>query len=47
VAFVPAKLFSAAVAHARKGDTMTTAELVTCAYDQIEQARAALNAVWN
>jgi predicted ATPase len=30
---------------ARKGETMTTAEIVTYAYDQIDQARAALNAV--
>jgi hypothetical protein len=27
---------------ARKGETMTTAEIVTYAYDQIDQARAAL-----
>jgi predicted ATPase len=31
--------------HARKGETMTTAEIVTYAYDQIDQARAELNAV--
>jgi len=30
---------------ARKGETMTTTELVTYAYDQIDQARAELNAV--
>ena len=30
---------------ARKGETMTTAEMATYAYDQIEQARAELNAV--
>jgi tetratricopeptide (TPR) repeat protein len=30
---------------ARKGGTMTTAEMVTYAYDQIEQARTELNAV--
>jgi hypothetical protein len=30
---------------ARKGETMTTAEIATYAYDQIDQARAALNAV--
>ncbi|MEB3983373.1 adenylate/guanylate cyclase domain-containing protein [Mycobacterium sp. 663a-19] len=30
---------------ARKGETMTTAEMVTYAYDQIEQARAELNTV--
>jgi predicted ATPase len=30
---------------ARKGETMTTAEMVAYAYDQIDQARAALNAV--
>jgi len=30
---------------ARKGENMTTAEIVTYAYDQIDQARAALNAV--
>ena len=30
---------------ARKGETMTTAAMVTYAYDQIDQARAALNAV--
>ncbi|MGO8767668.1 hypothetical protein [Mycobacterium sp.] len=29
----------------RKGETMTTAAMVTYAYDQIDQARAALNAV--
>jgi tetratricopeptide (TPR) repeat protein len=29
---------------ARKGETMTTAEIVTYAYDQIDQARAELNA---
>jgi hypothetical protein len=29
----------------RKGETMTTAEMVTYAYDQIDQARAELNAV--
>ena len=33
------------VSLARKGDTMTTAEMVTYAYDQIDQARAELNAV--
>jgi len=27
---------------ARKGETMTTAEMVTYAYDQIDQARAEL-----
>ena len=30
---------------ARKGESMTTAEMVTYAYDQIDQARAELNAV--
>jgi predicted ATPase/class 3 adenylate cyclase len=30
---------------ARKGETMTTAEMVTYAYDQIDQARVELNAV--
>jgi tetratricopeptide (TPR) repeat protein len=30
---------------ARKGETMTTAEVATYAYDQIDQARAELNAV--
>jgi predicted ATPase len=30
---------------ARKGETMTTAEMVAYAYDQIDQARAVLNAV--
>jgi hypothetical protein len=30
---------------ARKGETMTTAAMVTYAYDQIDQARTALNAV--
>jgi hypothetical protein len=30
---------------ARKGETMTTAEIVAYAYDQIDQARAQLNAV--
>ena len=30
---------------ARKGETMTTAEMVACAYDQIDQARAELKAV--
>jgi hypothetical protein len=30
---------------ARKGKMMTTAEMVTYAYDQIDQARAELNAV--
>jgi hypothetical protein len=30
---------------ARKGETMTTAAIVTYAYDQIDQARAELNAV--
>jgi hypothetical protein len=29
---------------ARKGETMTTAAMVTYAYDQIDQARAELNA---
>jgi hypothetical protein len=29
--------------HARKGETMTTAEIVTYAYDQIDHARTALN----
>jgi hypothetical protein len=29
---------------ARKGETMTTAEIVAYAYDQIDQARAELNA---
>ncbi len=32
---------------ARKGETMTTAEVVAYAYDQIDQARAELNAVSN
>jgi hypothetical protein len=27
---------------ARKGETMTTAAIVTCAYDQIDQARTQL-----
>jgi tetratricopeptide (TPR) repeat protein len=31
--------------HARKGETMTTSAMATYAYDQIDQARAALNAV--
>jgi hypothetical protein len=30
---------------ARKGETMTTAEMATYAYDQIDQARTELNAV--
>jgi hypothetical protein len=30
---------------ARKGEMMTTAEMVTYAYDQIDQARAELDAV--
>jgi hypothetical protein len=30
---------------ARKGETMTTAEMVAYAYDQIDQARTELNAV--
>ena len=30
---------------ARKGETMTTAAVATYAYDQIDQARAELNAV--
>ncbi|MGO9924657.1 MAG: hypothetical protein ACLPLP_00520, partial [Mycobacterium sp.] len=30
---------------ARKGETMTTAEIVAYAYDQIDQARAELKAV--
>ena len=30
---------------ARKGETMTTAEMVTYAYDQIDQARAELKTV--
>jgi hypothetical protein len=30
---------------ARKGETMTTAAMVTYAYDQIDQARTKLNAV--
>jgi hypothetical protein len=30
---------------ARKGETTTTAEMVVYAHDQIDQARAALNAV--
>ena len=30
---------------AREGETMTTAEIVAYAYDQIDQARAELNAV--
>ena len=30
---------------ARQGETMTTAAMVTYAYDQIEQARAELNVV--
>ena len=30
---------------AHNGETMTTAAMVTYAYDQIDQARAALNAV--
>jgi hypothetical protein len=30
---------------ARKGETMATAEMATYAYDQIDQARAELNAV--
>jgi hypothetical protein len=32
---------------ARKGETMTTAAIATYAYDQIDQARAELNAVSN
>jgi hypothetical protein len=32
---------------ARKGETMTTAEMVTYAYDQIDQARTELNAISN
>jgi len=32
---------------ARKGETMTTAAMATYAYDQIDQARAELNAVSN
>jgi hypothetical protein len=31
--------------HARKGETMTTAEIVTYAFAQIDHARAELNAV--
>ena len=31
--------------HPRKGETMTTAEMATYAYDQIDQARAELNVV--
>ena len=30
---------------ARQGETMTTAEMVTYAYDQIDQARIGLSAV--
>ena len=30
---------------ARKGEAMTTAAIVTCAYDQIDQARTEPNAV--
>ena len=30
---------------ARKGETMTTTDMATYAYDQIDQARAELNAV--
>jgi hypothetical protein len=30
---------------ARKGETMTTAEMVAYAFDQIDQARAELNAI--
>ena len=30
---------------ARKGETMTTSEMATYAYDQIDQARAELNTV--
>ena len=30
---------------ARRGETMTTSEMATYAYDQIDQARAELNAV--
>ena len=30
---------------ARKGKTMTTAEMMVYAYDQIDQARASLNAL--
>lgn len=33
------------VSLARKGETMTIAEMVAYAYDQIDQARAELNAV--
>jgi len=41
---------SARVSHnyeslAREGETMTTAAMATYAYDQIDQARAELNAV--
>jgi hypothetical protein len=32
---------------ARTGETMTTADMVAYAYDQIDQARAALNAASN
>ena len=32
---------------ARKGEAMTTAEIAAYAYDQIDQARAELNAVSN
>jgi hypothetical protein len=31
---------------ARKGETMTTAAMVTHAYDQIDEARAELNVGW-
>jgi hypothetical protein len=30
---------------ARKGETMSSAEIATYAYDQIDQAQAALNAI--
>ena len=35
----------AGIALARKGETMTTAEMVAYAYDQIDQARTELKAV--
>ena len=36
---------TASTALARKGETMTTAAIATYAYNQIDQARAELNAV--
>ena len=44
----PARLSSVTQTYeslAHKGETMSTAEMATYAYDQIDQARAELNAV--